>query len=447
MKRRTEATIPMLTRDQNDLVTRTGPGTPGGALMRRYWQPAALTEELDPKRPVKALRLLGEDLVLFRDGHGDYGLIGRHCAHRGTDLANGRLENNGLRCCYHGWLYDVRGRCLEQPAEPKGSTFHRKVRHAGYPCAERNGIVFAYMGPGEPPPFPAFDCFAAPDPFTFAYKGHIDCNWLQLLEGGIDPCHVSFLHRFFEDADPAEGYGKQFRDQMADGAGPLTKIMREYDCPQIEAEETDYGLRIFALRDMGARTHVRVTNLVFPNLIVIPLSDDMIISQWHVPIDDEHSWWYDIFSSYSRPMDKAAMRDQRRPLIAPPDYVPTRNRSNGYGYDPEEQRTRTYTGLGEDINVHDAWAIESAGPIQDRTTEHLGASDKAIIANRRMLLRAIEGLDKGTVLPAAGAAAGDLRGPVAVDMVGSSDGWHDEWRRHDAARRARSSWGAPLVPA
>jgi phenylpropionate dioxygenase-like ring-hydroxylating dioxygenase large terminal subunit len=440
----------MLTREQNELVTKTDRGTPCGDLMRRYWQPAALTEELDGKRRLKALKLFGEDLVLFRDGQGRYGLIGRKCAHRGTDLAYGRLEQNGLRCCYHGWLYDVRGTCLEQPAEPKGSNFHRKVRHAGYPCVEKNGIIFTYMGPGEPPPFPAFDCFVAPNEFTFAYKGHIDCNWLQLLEGGIDPCHVSFLHRFFEDGDPSEGYGKQFRDQMAEGAGPLTKIMREYDCPTIDVEETDYGLRIYALRAMAAgRTHVRVTNLVFPNLIVIPLSDDMIISQWHVPIDDEHSWWYDIFSSFSRPMDKEAMREQRRPLIAPPDYMPTKNRANNYGYDPDEQRKRTYTGMGDDINVHDGWAVESAGAIQDRTAEHLGSSDRAIIANRRMLIRAIDDMRRGAAPPllAQGDAARNLRGPVSVDMVGATDAWQSQWRPHDAARRQKSVWAAPPTPA
>jgi nitrite reductase/ring-hydroxylating ferredoxin subunit len=439
----------MLSQKQNELVTRTGPSTGCGDLMRRYWQPAALAEELASDRPVKALKLLGEDLVLFRDGQGRYGLIGRHCAHRGTDLAYGRIESGGLRCLYHGWLYDVGGRCLEQPAEPKGSAFHRKIRPTGYPCVEKNGIVFAYMGPGEPPAFPAFDCFAAPGEFTFAYKGHIDCNWLQLLEGGIDPCHVSFLHRFFEDADPVAGYGKQFRDQMAGGAGPLTKILRDYDSPRIDAEETEYGLRIYAVREMGdGRSHVRITNLVFPNIIVIPLSDDMTITQWHVPIDDRTSWWYDIFSSFAKPIDKAAMREQRRPLISPPDYRPTKNRTNNYGYDPDEQRTATYTGMGDDINVHDAWAVESAGPIQDRTQEHLGASDKAIIANRKMLIRSIEGLARGEAPPMLGTPADARRlcGPVTVDMVGSADGWRTEWQLHDQRRRTQSAW-ASAVPA
>jgi phenylpropionate dioxygenase-like ring-hydroxylating dioxygenase large terminal subunit len=256
----------MLSAVQNQLVTQTGADTPAGALLRRYWQPAALSEELAGERPVRAVRLLGEDLVLFRDEQGRLGLIGRHCPHRGADLCYGRLEDGGLRCAFHGWLFDVAGMCLEMPAEPPGSNFPAKIRHTAYPCEERNGVVFAYLGPDDPPPLPDFDCFIAPDRFTFAFKGHLECNWLQALEVGIDPAHASFLHRFFEDEDPAEGYGQQFRDRTADPDIPVTKILREYDCPRIEVEEADYGLRIFALRALDeARMHVRVTNLAFPN--------------------------------------------------------------------------------------------------------------------------------------------------------------------------------------
>ena len=163
----------MLTTAQNQLITQTGPGTPCGALMRRYWQPAALAEELDTPRPVKRVRLLGEDLVLFRDDDGRYGLLHRHCAHRGADLAFARCEDGGLRCPFHGWLYDATGACLEQPAEPAGSTFHLKVRQPAYRCVERSGIVWAYMGPGEPPPFPSFDCFVAPGTHTFRLQGPV----------------------------------------------------------------------------------------------------------------------------------------------------------------------------------------------------------------------------------------------------------------------------------
>src|SRR5690606_32181425 len=154
----------------------------------------------------------------------------------------GRLEDGGLRCALHGWLFDVEGRCLEQPAEPEGSTFHRKVRAITYPCVERSGIVWAYMGPGEPPPFPAFDCFQAPDAYTFAFKGLIDCNWLQALEVGIDPAHASFLHRFLEDEEPSAAYGKQFRDHSIGEAIPMTRLLREYPRPELRVERTDYGL-------------------------------------------------------------------------------------------------------------------------------------------------------------------------------------------------------------
>ncbi len=432
----------MLSAEQNERVTRTGPGTPAGALLRHYWQPAALVEELDEERPLKAVRLLGEDLVVLREASGRYGLLGRHCSHRGADLCFGRLEDGGLRCPFHGWLYDLDGRCLEQPAEPPGSRFHGKIRHPAYPCAARNGIVFAYLGPGEPPPLPAFDCFAAPDPFTFAFKGLIDCNWLQALEVGIDPSHASFLHRFFEDDEPDQGYGLQFRDKSANSAIPLTRLLREHPCPTIEVEPTTYGLRLYALRDLDADSrHVRITNLAFPNAIVIPMSTEMVITQWHVPIDDVQSWWYAIFTSFGGPVDKRTMRAQRLELYELPGYTPRRNRANDYGYDPREQRQATYTGMGRDINVHDNWAVESLGPIQDRSREHLGAADKAIIANRRLLLQAIDKVERGTAPPRAGSAGPvDERGPAAVDTIGPRERWEDHWREVDLERRAASEW-------
>ena len=427
----------MLSADQNERVTRTGPGTPAGALIRRYWQPAALTEELEGARPAVAVRLLGEDLVLYKDDKGGYGLVGRRCPHRGADLAYGRLEDGGLRCAFHGWLFDSGGRCLEQPAEPAGSRFHEKIRHTAYPCVERNGVVFAYLGPGEPPPLPAFDCFAAPESHAFAFKGYLECNWLQALEVGIDPAHASFLHRFFEDADPDEGYGLQFRDKADDSGLTVTEVLREYDRPELEVEETDFGLRIFALRELDAdRMHVRVTNQLFPNAVVIPMSRDITITQWHVPIDDLNCYWYATFSSYAAPVDKATMREQRLQLYRLPDYRPRLNKSNNYGYDPDEQRSRTYTGMGLDINVHDQWAVESPGAIVDRSAEHLGSSDKAIIQYRRMLLAAMEELEAaGTV-----AKREAPSNPVAIDTVAPMHCWRSTWTEHDAAKRRASPW-------
>ena len=240
----------MLSVEQNDRMTRTGSGTAAGNLLRRYWQPAALVDELSGNRPVKPVRLLGEDLVAFKDDKGRYGLIGRHCPHRGTDLAYGRLEDGGLRCAFHGWLFDVNGQCLQTPAEPDNSNLCANIRQKSYPVVERSGILFAYLGAGEPPAFPHFDCFVAPSTHTFAFKGMIDCNWLQSLEVGVDPVHTSFLHRFFEDEDPDQAYGKMFRDTSKDSDMPMTQIMREFPRPRIEVEPTDYGFRLITLRQI-----------------------------------------------------------------------------------------------------------------------------------------------------------------------------------------------------
>ena len=436
----------MLSAEQNDLITRTGPGTPAGKLMRCYWQPAALLDELSGQRPVKPVRLLGENLVLFRDDKGRYGLLERACPHRGTDLAFGRLEQGGLRCAFHGWLFDVEGRCLETPAEPEGSRMCANIRQKAYPVVEKSGILFAYMGPGEPPAFAHFDCFAAPATHTFAFKGMIDCNWLQSLEVGIDPVHTSFLHRFFHDEEPARGYGKLFRDKSIDSDMPMTRIMREFPRPQIEIESTDYGMRVITLRRIsGANTHVRVTNLVFPHGFVIPMSSEMTITQWHVPIDDHRHYWYAIFTSFGAPVNKDEMRRQRLELYELPDYVPRKNKSNDYGFDPHEQEQVTFTGMGTDINVHDQWACESMGSIQDRSKEHLGQSDKAISAYRRILRGAIEEAGRGgkPLMVLDPAAAAEITGPAAIDGIGPSEGWQAYWRKTDEARREASGWAHP----
>lgn len=168
----------MISAEQNDLMTRVGPDTPAGALLRRYWQPAALVDEFqaNDERPLRPVRLLGQDMVLFRDAQGRYGLIDRACPHRGADLAFGRLEDGGLRCAFHGWLFDVEGRCLETPAEPGGSRLCEHIRQRSYPVVEKAGVLWAWLGAGEAPAFPHFDCFVAPDSHGFAFKGLWDCN-------------------------------------------------------------------------------------------------------------------------------------------------------------------------------------------------------------------------------------------------------------------------------
>ena len=179
--------FPMMSAETNDRMTRVGPGTPAGKLLRKYWQPVALTEELSPERPLAPVRVMGQQLVLFRDERGRHGLLERHCPHRGADLAFGRLEDGGLRCVFHGWLFDVEGKCLETPAEPEGSRLFTRILHTSYPVRERNGILFAYLGGDDPPAFPEFDCFVAPGSHTFAFKGFMECNWLQARVGSVCP--------------------------------------------------------------------------------------------------------------------------------------------------------------------------------------------------------------------------------------------------------------------
>lgn len=438
----------MLTEEQNRHLTQTGPGTPCGALMRRYWQPVALSEELAGNRPVKPVRLLGENLVLFRDDTGRLGLVDRHCCHRGADLAFGRLECGGLRCPFHGWLFDVTGACLEQPAEPKGSDLHTKVRHPAYPCAERNGMIFAWMGDlgetGAPPPLPAIDCFTAPASHSFAWKGWWDCNWLQALEVGIDPAHASFLHRFFDDAED-EIYGQQFRGQT--GSIAQTKVLREFDRPTINVETTDYGLRLVTTRDLGDdQMHVRVTNQIFPHGIVIPISSTMNITQWHVPIDDENCFWYTIFTDYVEPVDQVQMREDRIKSCTLPDYRSIHSRQDDWGYDPEDQARRTYTGMGDDINFHDQWAVESLGRIQDRTRENLGTTDVGIMAYRRLLRKAIKAAENNGAVPFNEQGTVAAPGPVAIDTIGPADAWQSVWLEHEEARRSQSSWAGLAMP-
>ncbi len=435
----------MISAEQNELMTRIGPGTPAGKLLRNYWQPVALIDEMQGPRPVKAVRIFSENFVLFRDEKGHYGLLDRHCPHRGADLAYGRLEDGGLRCAFHGWLFDVAGKCLQTPAEPEGSRLCEHIRQRSYPVVEKSGILFAYLGAGEPPAFPHFDCFVAPEAYTFAFKGYWDCNWLQALEVGIDPAHASWLHKFFEDEDPAASYGRQFRGLPADAEVPISKLLREHDRPEIRVEKTEYGMRLHTLRRISdAQTHIRVTNILFPQAFVIPMNAEITISQWHVPVDDTGTYWYAIFTSFGAPVDKDTMREQRLKTYPAPDYRPVHGRHDGWGFDADEQRSKTFTGMGFDINIHDQWACESQGRIADRTRENLGTTDKGIVLYRRILLDSIKKNESGQkpLMILDQQKATELKGPPAIDGIGPTDRVDEYWKECDADRRKKSAWAA-----
>ena len=449
---------------QNQVITRIGPGTPCGELLRRYWQPLALLDEFDPRldprmgeRPLKAVRLLGQDLVLFRNADGSFGLLDRDCPHRGADLAFARHEGDGIRCPFHGWKFSADGRCLETPAEPMGSTLCQRVRQRSYPLKVQSGVVFAYLGPQDvpPPELPAFDAFRAPVSHSFAFKGLWHCNWLQAFEVGIDPAHPSFLHRYLQDESLEQTYGRQFRAASVgevDGERwPMTRVMREACSPEIRHEDVAPGLtRLTTLRLINEQlTHVRVTHAAFPHTFVIPLSETMTITQMHVPVDDERTYWWSFFTGFAEPLDRETMRRQRLAHMTLPDYVPIHGRHDHWNYNPAEQRTRTFLGMGEDdINLHDQWAVESMGRIQDRTREHLGTSDKVIMANRRTLLKAIETVQAGGTPPmvlSAGAAAA-LQGPDTIDCIAPAAGWQQFWQDQAAAKRQAAPWlAAPAV--
>jgi phthalate 4,5-dioxygenase len=443
--------------EQNELMTRVGPGTGCGELLRRYWQPLALADEFDARfdpamaaRPLKAVRALGQNFILFRDAQGRWSLMDRDCPHRGADLAFARYETEGIRCPFHGWMFGSDGTCLDTPGEPRGSTLCSRVTQKTYPVQEQAGVLWAWLGPRdqELPTLPGFDCFKAPSTHSFAFKGLWHANWLQCVEVGIDPAHPSFLHRYFGDETLDDSYGRQFRGASAgavDGERwPMTRIMRESYSPEIRFEARPWGHQLITLRALNEKfTHVRVTQSVFPQAFVIPLSETITITQWHLPVDDTHTYWVSIFTSFDAPLDKETMRQQRLKGNPGPDYRPVMGQHNQWGYHADEQRQSTYLGMGEDdINVHDQWAVESMGPIADRTREHLGTTDKVIMANRRQLLGAIESVRGGSRPPASfnAAQAKALHGPDTLDGIAPAQDWEAFWSKTAQAKRHGARW-------
>jgi phthalate 4,5-dioxygenase len=426
----------MLSQEENELLTRTGPNTPGGNLLRRYWQPVALSEELPASGAPLPVRIMSEDLVLFRGDKGQLGLLGLHCSHRRADLSYGRLENGGLRCLYHGWLFDRHGNCLEQPCEPAEKRFCEKVRHPAYPCEERAGIIFAYMGPGEPPLFPAYEPFLAPRGHVLVTKIFHECNYFQANEGNLDPSHVSYLHR---QGNVPENLKRPV--QGSDGKLPLALYEADM-APQIDAEETDYGVRIFSTRHTDrARTFFRVTNFIIPNKATIPgpMSGDGYNLYWHVPIDDTHHWRYDIVFRRSAPMEeKDIERNQEILDELGPDYHPLRNKANRYMQDRESMKSWSFSGMGRIFNVQDTAIVEGSGAIVDRTREFLGPSDRAIIVARRQVLRAIRDVEAGREAPHVIRKPEKNRYPdlmVVSEVITDGTDWQTHWKNKVAALR------------
>ncbi|MGH7832495.1 MAG: Rieske 2Fe-2S domain-containing protein [Candidatus Binatia bacterium] len=379
----------MLSREENELLTRTGPGTPMGELFRRYWIPALLSSEIrDPDGPPVRVKLLGEDLVAFRDSRGRVGLLDEHCSHRGTSLFYGRNEECGLTCIYHGWKYDIEGNVLETPAEPPGSTLKHKVHHKAYPCKEAAGIVFTYMGPTEKMPLlPNYEWMKVPLSHIYVTKSAQDCSYLQGLEGECDSSHLSFLHRAFTETKRGGGDPDMYALDSS---------------PNLEGVETDYGVRMISCRSGGSgTTYLRVSNFVMPCHGFVPTgglkgNPEGYTIHSHVPMDDEHSLRFNTFFRRHRPVSE---EEKRLDKEIGPDHRKVRNLQNNYLQDREEQKRETFIGIGKSFPIHDSCATESMGPIFDRSKEHLGKGDITVIAVRKFLLQAAKGLDSGKEPP------------------------------------------------
>jgi phenylpropionate dioxygenase-like ring-hydroxylating dioxygenase large terminal subunit len=402
----------MLKPEQNELVTRTGPGTPMGELFRRYWLPALLAEELPENDcPPVRVKLLSERLLAVRDSDGRYGLIDEFCAHRGVSLWFGRNEEGGIRCPYHGWKYDVTGKCLEVPSEPEESGFCGRIKLRNYPLIKKGGILWTYMGPPEDqPPEPVWEFISVPPGQTFSSKRLQQCNWLQAMEGGIDSSHVSFLHRGSLNSDPlfrgARGNQYNLNDSQ----------------PFFEVVEHQAGLYIGARRKAeNGRYYWRITPWVMPCFTMVPpRGDHPIHGHFWVPIDDENCWAWSFDYHPVRALTDAevqAMRDGKGVHVkyVPGTYIPAANRTNDYLMDRTAQKAGlTYSGV-EGIGMQDASMQESMGPIVDRTRENLTNTDNGIIMARLRLMRAAKALaEKGQLPPGRDAEAQSVRSAAVV---------------------------------
>ena len=402
----------MLSRTENELITRTGPGTPMGDLWRRFWLPALLSNEVPtPDCPPVRLRLLGEDLIAFRASDGRVGLVAGNCPHRGASLFFGRNEEQGLRCVYHGWKFDLDGACGDMPNEPAESNFKAKVHVTAYPCREVNGVVWTYLGPPDlRPELPQLGFNMVPQENMYGLKILVESNCLQAMEGDIDSSHSSFLHAAL--AGPLDAPFHQRRQAgLAVLAGRALDFFRDQQrarmqaqdpAPRFTTKDTDFGVLIGAARRASeSEDYWRITPWLAPGYSLIPKSPGDIPSQCNarVPRDDETSWFFRIRWHPSRALNATELADFEKggvffPDLIPGSFRPVDNRDNDYNIDRAEQRTTSVTGI-KSIPQQDRAVTESMGPVVDRTKEHLGTADSGIIAVRRRLLRLARQLGEG----------------------------------------------------
>ena len=383
----------MLSPEDNERLTRVSRGTPMGELMRRYWQPILLSSEVpQPDCPPVRVRLLGENLVAFRDTSGRVGLVDAYCPHRRAPLFFGRNEECGLRCVYHGWKFDADGNCVDLPSEPASSNMKNRIKITAYPTWEAGDVVWAYLGPTDRmPEKPDYEWMRAPKTHRHVSKTFENCNWLQALEGGLDTAHSSYLHN--------------------NKLGDRNELRQRDKAPLLEVEKTDYGYYYVSHRKAGDDgTYVRVYQYIMPwqqmrggvtaanGRHEVPKLDGHI---W-VPIDDEHTyiynWAYGIDHNVPLTpefMEKYETYAGRGPDdMIPGSFVLKKNPTNDYMIDRQMQKTKNFTGI-VGVNTQDMALQEGMGAICDRSKENLGSSDKAIIAMRNLLLEATHAVEKG----------------------------------------------------
>ena len=398
--------------EQNELLTRTGPGTPMGDLFRRYWLPALMVEELpEPDCPPVRVKLLSERLIAFRDTQNRLGLVDEFCAHRGVSLWFGRNEEHGLRCSYHGWKYDVTGQCVEIPSEPDNPKLCQRMKLKSYPLIERGGVLWAFLGPADrrPPP-PAYEWTEVPESHRYVSKRLQECNYLQAIEGGLDSIHSTFLHRYSVGDDP-------LLKRDAESAA----MLKADPTPEFLPMTSPAGLHICTRRNVGEdRYFWRVTQFLMPCFNLFPpYGDNPCGGHAWVPVDDADCLVFSIDYHPRRALtpEERQGADAGRGIhvtLAEGSFMPVANRRNAYLIDRVAQKERrTFSGvLG--VGEQDAAIQESMGPIVDRSREHLSSTDRGIVMTRRRLLEAARAHGEGEDPPGLDPAVQRVR---AVSLV------------------------------
>jgi phthalate 4,5-dioxygenase len=414
----------MLSREENELVTRVGQGTPMGNAMRMYWIPALLSREIaEPDGAPVRVRMLGEDLVAFRNTEGRVGLLDEYCPHRRASLYFGRNEECGLRCVYHGWKFDIAGACVDMMNEPEENDFKHKVRLTAYPTCELGGIVWAYLGPPERmPPLPKFAWTQSPEANRHVTKVIQECNWLQGLEGGIDTSHAPIMHRLLSETSTRGGFK------------PSSPFVRG-KAPNLVVDITDYGYQYAGIRPLGdSEMHIRTYQFILPFHQIRPSKAEsgLPLDAGHiwVPIDDENTAVYNWGYCPDGPLHEEDRLERglgNGPMhVDPVTFRSNANRANNYLLDRLVQKTESYTGI-DGINVQDRAIQESMGRVVDRSKEHLGPADKAIIQARKLLRQVVKTVEAGG----------------APDGTGTS---YYTLRAHEAVLPRSADWRAEMTP-